>query len=810
MSWQQYLTGEYISFATASFWNDKAPVLYFNVVDKIYESYMIEAVIVLNGPIYNSDLGETICIGLGTSDEAVRTFVGIMTKMRYEGSTQRKSAASNDEEEDSSSSIFSSNSQNLQYIYRIWLESPLAKLRYETKYYIEQNETRRAIITDRLNNALIDTTPVLIDDDLPMPTNTQYGETTYDYVIRLMQEAGVIGYFSQPIGMSVYSLNLPSYNLVENLDTATRLKLDFQEVRIGRYEFEQLLEFTLESDSSSQSCSVSDYNFATPKTPIIGEAEDTTGWTGVKKEIYPGRELTTEGATEKATQLLGNKTSRLSKFQAYTTSYKVSCGQILTLSGNVGAINGDYVVEESVHTLKRTEEGWEYSNIISGVAYSTDYQAPMNRVKPKVYGNQTAIVVGTAENADINVDEFGRVKVKFVWSNNNSMSAATNPYIDVSNPSSWARLMQWGAAGKGWGNVSLPRVGQEVMVGFLNGDPDYPIVFGGVYNGDNQPAYSLPTNNNQTVIRTQTTGLAGESGLRYNELRMVDTPLDELVSLRAQHNAEFTIMNDYTTQVVGGNMTTTILDGKQTTINTGGSRYAFFGSLLTQSASTVSATASAMRVLGEIPMLAPVLAAAGAAVAAADAAAAGLVLSLPADMNIMETGLNLTHIVAGAYGVSVDLGGIDFSVTKGIFSVSATISNMSVLGYARTSVTGRNSLDVGGNNNVTVGGDFNIDVAGMYSQTVEGVHKINVTGESTTTVEGILNLTSLAALNLKAGAELSIEAAGELSITAGNISITGEAIEITAGAEMSLEAAAAFEITAAGVVEVTGTMVSLA
>lgn len=141
-------------------------------------------------------------------------------------------------------------------------------------------------------------------------------------------------------------------------------------------------------------------------------------------------------------------------------------------------------------------------------------------IKPKIAGIQTAVVTGPSQG-EVYVDQFGRIKVQFHWDREGRKDAESSCWIRVAQQS----------AGNGWGSVFHPRVGQEVIVEFVNGDPDQPIVMGCLYNGSNSVPYSLPDNKSQSGIKTRT--VQGQA-VNFNELRFDDKPGKELVYLHAE------------------------------------------------------------------------------------------------------------------------------------------------------------------------------------------------------------------------------------------------------------------------------------
>ena len=158
---------------------------------------------------------------------------------------------------------------------------------------------------------------------------------------------------------------------------------------------------------------------------------------------------------------------------------------------------------------------------------------PVPNPKPRVDGPQVAFVVGP-EGEEIYCDEHGRVKVQFPW----------DRYADPDETAScWIRVAQ-GWAGGGYGSMAIPRIGHEVIVSFLEGDPDQPLVTGRTYHAVNTPPYPLPANKTRTVIRTQSHKSEG-----FNELRFEDATGEEQIWLHAQKDLELLTLNDRTEEI---------------------------------------------------------------------------------------------------------------------------------------------------------------------------------------------------------------------------------------------------------------------
>jgi type VI secretion system secreted protein VgrG len=192
------------------------------------------------------------------------------------------------------------------------------------------------------------------------------------------------------------------------------------------------------------------------------------------------------------------------------------------------------------------------------------FRPPRNAVKPRIEGPQTAIVVGPSAD-EIYTDKFGRVKVQFDWDRLGNRDEES---------SCWVRVAQvW--AGKQWGAMHIPRIGQEVIVDFLDGDPDRPIVTGRVYNTDNMPPYALPDNKTQSGIKSRSS--KGGSASNFNEIRFEDLKGKEEFHIQAEKDMSTLVKNNQSTTVqvnqsnsIGANRSSDIKKDDSTTV--GGSR----------------------------------------------------------------------------------------------------------------------------------------------------------------------------------------------------------------------------------------------
>ena len=189
------------------------------------------------------------------------------------------------------------------------------------------------------------------------------------------------------------------------------------------------------------------------------------------------------------------------------------------------------VLEESITSHVDNGDGFVqgYRNRFSATPWDIPFRPPLNHPKPKVLGSQTAVVTGPA-GEEIHCDEYGRVKAQFHWDRHGQADDKTSCWLRVS--SSWA--------GDRYGGIAIPRVGMEVLVTFLEGDPDQPLVTGCLYHKEHQVPYDLPANKTRTVFKT----LSSPGGGGYNELRIEDRKGAEQIYIHAQRDWDENIEHD--------------------------------------------------------------------------------------------------------------------------------------------------------------------------------------------------------------------------------------------------------------------------
>jgi type VI secretion system secreted protein VgrG len=396
----------------------------------------------------------------------------------------------------------------------------------------------------------------------PLDYCVQYQETAFDFVSRLMEQAGIWYFFTHTASAHTLVLADDPSAIVPCENAATVNFIDLPPDKRWLADL-PVWDIGLSTAVASGKYQADDFNFETPSTGLTVAASTATG----KLQIYdyPGLyQVKADGESL--------STIRLQEFAAPTSILSGNSpirhlrpGAKVTLAQHpVTALNTAWSIRSVSHQASRNE----YQNSFSCFPSSITWRSPRRTPRPCIPGTQTAMVTGKA-GEEIWTDQYGRIKVQFHWDQFGK---------NDENSSCWIRVAQsW--AGKGWGAWTLPRIGQEVVVSFLEGDPDQPLVTGCVYNGDFPVPYALPDEQTKTTLKTNSSKGGGGS----NELRFEDKAGSEEIFVHAQKDMNITVENartatintaDDTLTVAKGNRSVTVSEGNDTlTISKGNRAY---------------------------------------------------------------------------------------------------------------------------------------------------------------------------------------------------------------------------------------------
>lgn len=382
----------------------------------------------------------------------------------------------------------------------------------------------------------------------------QYRESDFDFISRLLEEEGIYYFFlhsaqqhkmvlaDQPSSHSESSsslirwhhqrLSLPEGN-VYNWKSMSHLIPG--EVVFSGYNMQQAATITGQSVSKSEANNVS-YIAYTDMEPL---AERSLLFSKAKTKM----------------EAFDTNTSF---YTADTSAYWLSCGEVFTLTEHP-EYNDSYRIQAlTINASNNFEESiGGYQCEIQLLRHSVNWRPVCTRTPPEIAGVLTAKVVGP-DGEDIHTDEFGRIKVKFHWDQKSKSDGTGSCWVRVSQP--WSGNM--------FGLQFIPRVGSEVLVGFIQGNPDYPLVTGSVYNGQNKPPFTLPDDKFESGFVSRSTNGSMEEGHR---LSFNDKKGEEQLTIYAQKDYQLTVQNDATSHVkhevnntVGENRNTTINNGNDT------------------------------------------------------------------------------------------------------------------------------------------------------------------------------------------------------------------------------------------------------
>jgi len=427
-----------------------------------------------------------------------------------------------------------------QMRYHLTIVPPLWRCSLRKNFRIFQQQDIQTISSTLLSeNGITEWTPVLYDPHPVREFCVQYGETDLAFLTRLWSEEGIF-YFDW------YAPEGPEQKLVLCDDVAGVSTL-------GAMPFNPNV-----STEASTAC-ISTFQYRARTGPSSVETQDytfkTPGWSGwysrageklngqrTQYEIfdYPGRFKDERHGQAFARYQIEGWRNNTETAVCDSNSPKLLPGKRFTLTGHPSqTLNREWQVVSSVLTGDQPQallgshgEGTTLNNHFEAIPADRTWRLPP-LPKPCVDGAQSAIVTGP-EGEEIFCDEHGRVRIRFHW----------DRYCQGDEDSScWVRVSQaW--AGTGFGNLAIPRVGQEVIVDFLHGDPDQPVIMGRTYHQDNRSPGSLPGTKTQMTIRSKT-----YKGSGFNELKFDDATGKEQVYIHAQKNMDTEVLNNRTTDV---------------------------------------------------------------------------------------------------------------------------------------------------------------------------------------------------------------------------------------------------------------------
>ena len=434
-----------------------------------------------------------------------------------------------------------------RYVYRLTLRPWFWLLKNSSNSRIFQEKTSIQIIKDVFEQARFS------DFEDGALTGTyhvreycvQYRESDFDFVCRLLEEEGIYYYFKYE--QSKHTLVLADAASAHSA-TPGYGKIEYHPAAGGELsrDREGITEWFVSRSVRSGTYSLRDYDFEKPKTDLTVKSSDPASHAHAKLEVYdyPGRY---SEATDGKSYAEIRREALQVPYEVYHGKADVRGLSVGTTFNLVGTEDFDmeYLITSALHDIQSDEvqlgasEDAMTSQVkaeLTAIDNRRQFRPTMTTPKGLVRGPQTAVVVGP-DGEEIWTDKYGRVKLQFHWDREGKLDEKSSCWIRVSH--AWA--------GKKWGQIFLPRIGQEVIVDFLEGDPDRPIVTGRVYNADNMPPYTLPDEKNKSTMKSHST-LKGVDK-NFNELRFDDTKDKEEVYFHAERDFNRVVENNDTLKV---------------------------------------------------------------------------------------------------------------------------------------------------------------------------------------------------------------------------------------------------------------------
>jgi type VI secretion system secreted protein VgrG len=603
----------------------------------------------------------------------------------------------------------------------------------------------------------------------------QYRETDFNFVSRLMEQEGIYYFFKHEEARAVLTL-ADSYTAHEA--AAGYEKIRFLQVdRALRPETERISEWHITRELQSGAYVLEDFDFTRPSTDLKVAHKIKRNHERATYEIfdYPGEyDQSADGETYAQTRL-EELQSEFDLRRGSTNARGLNVGSLFTL---VAFPRDDQNCE---HLVVRTDfdlQSGDYEAVGGGGANfacrftamkSTEPFRPARHTpKPIVQGPQTAIVTGPSGD-EIYTDKYGRVKVQFHWDRFGKTDE---------NSSCWIRVAHhW--AGKNWGMIAIPRMGQEVIVAFLEGDPDCPIITGRVYNAEQMPPYDLPANKTQTGIKSRSS-LQGSSA-NFNEIRFEDKKGSEQVYVHAEKNQDNVVEHDATLGVghdraktIGNNETTKV--GNDRTENVGNNESITIGVNRTEkvgSHETINIGSNRSISVG-----------------ASETATVTL-------QRTHSVGVNETISVGAAQEITVG--------AKQAITVGATQTTN--VGSSQTNTIGSDqSNTIGGKQTTQVASDRSIEVGAKQEVSVAANAAMKIGADEAREVTGGRTSQIGKDDSLKVAANLVISAGDSVSITTGSASLTMKkdgTIELK-GKDITINGSGKLDVTAGKNITMTG------
>jgi type VI secretion system secreted protein VgrG len=606
----------------------------------------------------------------------------------------------------------------------------------------------------------------------------QYRETDLNFVSRLLEHEGIYYYVKHTEGHNQLIVT-DSYSGHEAFPGAGDIHFIAPD-RLARPDIEHIQTWDFSREIQPGVYVHDDYDLERPSVELRTQKTVPRKYSPSNYEIfdYPGHYLQKADGEQYASVRIDEYGSQFEIAQGTTNVRGMSVGYLFSLldcprtdqNREHLVLAASYDLEFSDYEALPDRGGSSFHCSFTAMSSKQQFRPRRNTPKPFVQGPQTAVVVGPAGD-EIYTDKYGRVKVQFHWDRRGKKDQQSSCWIRVSSP--WA--------GKGWGGVSTPRIGQEVVVDFLEGDPDQPIITGRVYNAEQQPPFGFPAGAVISGVKSKT-----HKGAGFNEMSLDDTAGKERVFIHGQYNMDTVIEHDQTSTIHNNRTDRVDVDDSESIGNNqkwdvGVNRDAKIGSN-----ETLTVGANRTKGIGGNETVTV-----GGNRTETVSKSETLTVALQRTHSV---GINETISVGAAQEVTV--GGLQ-AVTVGAAQTINVGANQS------TSVGANQSNSIGANRSITVGSNQTTSVSSNASMSVGADETHSVTGGRNTSIgKDDAN---------KVGKNFVVDAGDSVTIKTGSASITMKKDGTIAikGKDITIEGSGKINVKASSDVVVKGSKIGL-
>ncbi len=366
----------------------------------------------------------------------------------------------------------------------------------------------------------------------------QYRETSFDFISRLMEQEGIYYWFRHEQKRHILVLS-DAYGA--HRSPGGYASVPYYPPTLGHRERDHFFDWQMAREVQPGSLTLNDYDFQRPGARLEVRSNIARPHAAADYPLYdyPGEYVQSQDGEQYARNRIEAIQAQHERVRLRGVVRGIGAGHLFRLSGyprddqnrEYLVVGAEYRVVQELYETGSGGAGSQFESELDCIDASQSFRLLPQTPVPVVRGPQTAVVVGP-KGEEIWTDQYGRVKVHFHWDRHDQSNE---------NSSCWIRVSQaW--AGKNWGSMQIPRIGQEVIVSFLEGDPDRPIITGRVYNAEQTVPYELPANATQSGMKSRSS--KGGTPANFNEIRMEDKKGAEQLYIHAERNQDNLVEND--------------------------------------------------------------------------------------------------------------------------------------------------------------------------------------------------------------------------------------------------------------------------